>query len=91
MLAHVRKSRVGTAQRKAKIDYEYSKKGADPLGELAKASYWLGFVEVGGSWFTLPDGSKVQGFPKLKEKIAEDVELRKKIQDRVYQYYYDNP
>jgi recombination protein RecA len=91
MLAHVRKSRVGTAQRKAKIDYEYARKGSDPLGELAKASYWLGFVDVGGSWFTLPDGSKVQGFNKLKEKIAEDVDLQKQIQDRIYQYYYDNP
>jgi recombination protein RecA len=91
MLAHVRKSRVGTAQRKAKLDYVFEKQGSDRISELAKASYWLGFVEVGGSWFTLPDGSKVQGFNNLREKIEEDIVFQKQIQDRIYQYYYENP
>jgi recombination protein RecA len=91
MHAHVKKSRVGTAQRKANVIYEYKRKGVDRLMELAKASYWLGFVEVGGSWFTLPDGTKVQGVNKLMEAIDQDVQLQKQIQDKIYQYYYENP
>lgn len=91
MLAHVRKSRVGTAQRKANMQYQYDLRGVDRYAELAKASYWLGFVEVGGSWFTLPDGNKVQGVAKLIEAIKEDVQLQKQIQDKIYQYYYENP
>lgn len=91
MLAHVRKSRVGTAQRKANMQYEYALRGVNRYSELAKASYWLGFVEVGGSWFTLPSGDKVQGVGKLINAIKEDPKLQKQIQDKIYQYYYENP
>lgn len=89
--AHVRKSRVGTAQRKANIFYEYEKRGVDRLQELAKASYWLGFIEKSGSWFTLPDGESVQGIGKLMEYIDSDVQIQKQIQDKIYQYYYEHP
>jgi len=91
MMAHVRKSRVGAAQRKANMDFEYDIRGVSRIRELAKASVWLGYVEVGGSWFTLPSGDKVQGINKLMAAIEEDVELQQKIQDKVYQYCYEHP
>ena len=73
------------------MTYEFGKSGVDHYAELAKASYWLGFVEVGGSWFTLPNGDKIQGVPKLIEAIQQDIQLQKEIQDEIYKYYYENP
>lgn len=49
--------------------------GLDVPYELIDVAVDLGIIEKGGAWFTMPDGSKVQGKEKLRTIFAENTEL----------------
>lgn len=57
-----------------KIDLDY---------ELKEAAVYHGIVpkSAAGGWYTLPDGSKVQGEAKLRQAIAADLDLKQRIVD----------
>lgn len=64
--------------------------GASNLAEqiINIAEYW-GYIEKGGSWFTLPDGSKHQGAVKAAEALAADEGLLFELKDRIWQREVD--
>lgn len=59
--------------------------GIDKPMELVDAAIDLGIISVGGSWYTLPDGEKVQGKDKARNFLAdpENLELLNSI-DKQY-------
>ncbi len=89
--AHVEKNRVGTQGRRAVMHYEYATRKFDYNFELVKAAEYLEIVEKGGSWYTLPNGEKVQGEARLGEALDEDVELRAIVLGAIEQYIVKNP
>jgi recombination protein RecA len=61
-------SALGPPGRKGASFLRYNH-GIDKVFELADLGKDLGMFEKGGSWFTMPDGSKVQGLENLVEYI----------------------
>ena len=57
--------------------------GYDDIAENIILASEFGVIEKGGSWFTLPDGQKVQGLGKLRGLLLEDTELYQKINQHV--------
>jgi recombination protein RecA len=50
--------------------------GVDTAGELVDTADLLGVVERGGSWYTLPNGNRIQGRNALVAAVKEDQSLR---------------
>lgn len=59
--------------------------GASNIAEqlVAVAEYW-GFIEKGGAWFTLPNGSKFQGANKTAEALIADEGLMFELKDKIW-------
>lgn len=80
--ARVQKSRVGQPFRTARMHLDFSTMEYDTTYELVKAAVHFEIVKTGGGgYYTLPDGTKIQGKSKLRQKIKEDGELAMKIAD----------
>jgi len=62
----VRKTKVGRPGRTAEMMYDYATCSFDQGYEYAKSSVFFGVVKKSGSWFTLPDDTKVQGETALR-------------------------
>jgi len=90
----VEKSRVGRPFRQAVMHYDLDDARLDVAWELAQAAGFFdedgkpahksgkpSFIEKSskGGWFTLPDGSKVQGEDQLAIRLEEDDELRESV------------
>ena len=61
---------------------DFSTMEYDTTYELVKAAVHFEIVKTGGGgYYTLPDGTKIQGKSKLRQKIKEDGELAMKIAD----------
>ena len=59
-------------------------KGFDKLGELIDYAVEFNFIKKGGAgWFTLEDGSKLQGMDKMKDYLEENFELLLQIEQQV--------
>lgn len=89
--ARVTKSKVGRPLRVARIQLEHKTMSFDQEFELAKAAEYFNVVERGGSWYTLPDGEKVQGEKGLRQALSENVQLKKQVIDEVEKYVTENP
>jgi recombination protein RecA len=57
--------------------------GIDAVGDLVDTAELVGIVERTGAWYILPDGSKVQGRDAFVNKVREDEELRKSIEEQL--------
>lgn len=53
--------------------------------EIAELAKDFGVMEVSGSWFTLPNGEKVQGFPKVCEYLEENPNAYSDLKSQVYE------
>lgn len=83
-IVRVQKSRVCPPNRSARMRLDFDDGMFDNLWTLAKAAKHYGIVDVArGGWYTLDDGSKVQGLPKFRAKLASDDAFRTRIQDRM--------
>lgn len=89
--AHVEKSRVGQAHQRALSVFDVKKSQFQTDWELAKAAQWLGAVEKGGSWYTLPDGSKVQGDKGVQKALVENAEFRREVLNAIEEHIVENP
>jgi recombination protein RecA len=79
----IAKSRIGEPLRVARFRMDFKTGEFDHLWVMAKAADFFGIVKKGGSWYTLADGSKVQGETGLREAIEKDDSLRQSIVERV--------
>lgn len=57
--------------------------GLDKGAELVEMAVDVGLIEKGGSWFTFPDKSKVQGVTAAAEIINNDPIMYKEIYDNI--------
>jgi recombination protein RecA len=89
--AFVAKSRVGRPFRRALLQVDFDKMGFDLDYELAKMAPYFGVVEQNGAWYTLPDGSKVNGKKGLRDALAENIELKQTVQDTIESVICENP
>jgi recombination protein RecA len=55
----------------------------DDLWSLVKAAEFYGLVTKGGSWYTLPDGKKMQGDGGLREYIKENPDFKDQIIQKI--------
>lgn len=79
----VPKSRVSTPFRTARIRFDFEECKFDELWALTRAAIHLKAVTRGGSWYTLPDGSKVQGENGLRAALLADDDFRKSVTDKL--------
>lgn len=89
--AHVEKSRVGQAHRRAISRFDTKNSKFDIDWELAKISQWFNLVEKSGSWYKLPDGNKVQGDNGLKQALNENLEFKNLLLQRIESHIVENP
>lgn len=84
-VVRVPKSRISEPFRVARFRMDFQTGEYDHLWVLAKAADYFKVVNKSGSWYTLEDGSKVQGEKGLREAISSDEKLKKAITERVLQ------
>ena len=53
--------------------------GIDREGEMIEVGSDLGLINKAGSWFTFPDGSKIQGLEKARQVLVDDPSLYEAI------------
>lgn len=57
--------------------------GIDSVGDLVDTAELKGIVERTGAWYILPDGSKVQGRDAFINRVKEDLDLQKSIEEKL--------
>jgi len=57
--------------------------GIDSVGDLVDTAELKGIVERTGAWYILPDGSKVQGRDAFINRVREDLDLQKSIEEKL--------
>lgn len=75
------KSRVSVPLRTARLRLDFEECKFDDLWALTRAAVHFDLVKRGGSWYTLPDGSKVQGENGIRNALTDDVDFRKSVAD----------
>jgi RecA/RadA recombinase len=65
------KNRFYPPFQEATISIDY-KNGIDPYAGLLNMAIDCGIIKVGGAWYTLPNGDKVQGAVKVREYFQEN-------------------
>lgn len=61
----------------ARMRLEFGKGGKfDEIWTLTRAAIWNGLIERNGSWYTLPDGERVQGEAGIRQFIEENESFR---------------
>lgn len=80
----VNKSRVCRPFLTARMRLGYEGMRIDRMYEIKEAAVFYGIVEKSskGGWYTLPDGTKVQGEAAIRDAIADDMELQQQILGR---------
>jgi len=68
------KNRFYPPFQEATININY-KDGLDPYAGLINMALSCGVIQRGGSWFTLPDGNKVQGSSNVTEYFNENPDI----------------
>jgi recombination protein RecA len=54
-------------------------KGIDEIHELALCAGDIGLIEKSGHWYTLPDGTKINGAAELTNILTENTDLRESL------------
>lgn len=70
---------LGTAR--FRLDFDTGQ--FDEIWPLIQGASYYGVIPRSGSWYTLDDGSKVQGEAGLRKVIAENLELQEKIKEAI--------
>lgn len=82
-LVRASKSRVSRPNRTARMRLDYETGSFDEMWAYARAVVFFGMVEIKGSWYTFPDGTKVQGENGVRTYLTENVEFREMVQQRL--------
>lgn len=81
--AKIGKTKVSKPMRTAKMYLDFETNDFDTMFEMEKAARFFNVVESSGAWYTLPNGTKLQGRKNLRKAIEEDKELQKTIIERL--------
>lgn len=69
------KSKAGVPFKAARLHLDFATRNFDQMFEIAKAAVYWDIVKSSGSWYVMPDGTKLQGKHKLREALANDADL----------------
>lgn len=82
----VAKSRVGPPLRTARLRLDFATGEFDHMWTLVKAAKFYNLfnkTSEKSSWYELPDGTKVQGEVGIRERLREDTDLVKEIEEKL--------
>lgn len=57
--------------------------GVDEVGDLVDTAEALGLFNRGGAWYTLEDGTKVQGRDGMVKRVKEDLSFQEELRNKV--------
>lgn len=63
--------------------FEGDEVGVDSIADLVDTAEFLGFLERGGAWYKLQDGSKIQGRDNMIARAREDLDLQEMLIEKV--------
>lgn len=81
--AKIMKTKVCKPFRTAKMYLDFNTNDFDTTFELEKAARFFNVVDSAHSWYTLADGTKLQGRKNLRKAIEENKDLRETIIERL--------
>jgi len=85
LVVSIKKTRVGDPYGSARMRLEFGTGGKfDELWVLSGYAIYSGLIQASGSWYTLPDGSKVQGESKVRDYIKSQPEFAQELRNRYY-------
>ena len=85
LVVSVKKSRVCDPYGSARMRLEFGTGGHfDEMWALSRSAIFGGIIRKAGSWYTLPDGERVQGESKVREYISENPEFAQKLREDYY-------
>lgn len=85
LVVSVKKTRVSEPYGSARLRFEFGTGGKfDEFFVLSGFAIFSGLIEKAGSWYTLPDGERVQGESKVREFIASTPEFADKLRETYY-------
>ena len=85
LVVSIKKTRVSDPYGSARIRLAFGTGGHfDELWVLSGFAIYSGLIQAAGSWYTLPDGSKVQGESKVREYIKDNPEFAKELRERYH-------
>lgn len=87
LLVRVDKSRIANCKQNAvgRVRLAFESDGQfDDIWTLSRAAIWHGLVEKSGTWYTLPNGEKVQGETGIRGYIEENEDFAMEIKKRLY-------
>lgn len=82
-LVRAAKTRVSRPNRTARMRLDYTSGSFDSMWALSRACVFFKLVEIKGSWYTFPDGTKVQGENGIRTYLAGNDEFRDMIQAKL--------
>lgn len=74
------KTRVSRPQRTARMRLDYDDGTFDSMWALSRAVVFFKLVEIKGSWYTFPDGTKVQGENGVRTYLKDNDEFRENVE-----------
>jgi recombination protein RecA len=83
----IMKSKISTPSRSTDIAFFYEG-GLDVYGEVIDLAVDLGFIKKSGSWYSLPDGTKLgQGLNSVRDFLADNEEFYQDIRNQIIKAY----
>ena len=81
------KSKISTPSRSTDIAFYYEG-GLDVYGEVVDLAVGLDLVKKSGSWYSLPDGTKLgQGLNSVKDFLADNEEFYQDLRKQIIEAY----
>lgn len=85
LIVSIKKSRVSDPYGSARMRLEFGTGGKfDEIWALSGYAIFSEMVDKAGSWYTLPDGSRVQGESKVRDYIRHNEDFANQIREAYY-------
>jgi len=85
LVVSVKKSRVSDPYGSARMRFEFGSGGHfDETWALSRQAIFGGLIAKAGSWYTLPDGERVQGESKVRLYIEQNPTFAEKLREMFY-------
>lgn len=85
LVVTVKKSRVGDPYGSARMRFEFGSGGKfDEVWALSGYAIHVGYIQKAGSWYTLPDGERVQGESKVRDYIRSNEDFANRLREEYY-------